>query len=539
MSPQNTAAMPAKLNASYRQLMIESVPRGGDHELVVRDARTGFTFFGVEGQQFNYNAAERSLAIQDGRLVLSSEFAASLGRPADTGSVVGAINITASMRPVEVTEIVDGEIKSDVMPSLGGENGTNPGPDVVVGNLIDIQQFNGSTGSQVGVAIGTESCNYGQVDLNWFALPNLDHPVIPQNLYRMSGGTTNDERFEQIGQSQMKHAFTALTNNICGLGCNGVGGSHLGSGCSDPYGAGLNAGPNLGSRAWVNPFTGGYPAGASPNSHSGHTHPNTAHKILTEIADLNTSLNAGASYFGEAQYVTPHEYTWCSTHPGVCPANTVSNTVNNASYRKVTVTGTGSPFSFTWAGSTFRQQPAINAWTGATIVKVEPDPGNDGVAYIAYKVTNPQPGVYHYEYAIFNLNLDRAIQSFSIPVGSGITKTNVGFHAPPQHPGWTFDGTANNTGYRSAPWTLNETVNSSMWTTVGIAQDPNANACRWGTLYNIRFDSDREPSTMFATVGFFKTGTATTVQVQGPSNPNAPWPCNSRRRPGFPLPNCG
>ena len=45
---------------------------------------------------------------------------------------------------------------------------------------------------------------------HWFALPQTDHPVIPQNLYRMSGGATNNERFEQIGQSWLKHAFTAL-----------------------------------------------------------------------------------------------------------------------------------------------------------------------------------------------------------------------------------------------------------------------------------------------------------------------------------------
>ena len=75
----------------------------------------------------------------------------------------------------------------------------------------------------------------------------------------MSGGAGNNERFEQIGQSWLKHAFTALTQNICGFGCNGVGGSHLGSGCSDPYSAGLNGSQNgIGSRAWVNPFTGAF-----------------------------------------------------------------------------------------------------------------------------------------------------------------------------------------------------------------------------------------------------------------------------------------
>ena len=75
--------------------------------------------------------------------------------------------------------------------------------------------------------------------------------------------TRNDERFEQIGQSSAKHAFLALENNACGFGCNTSGcttGSNLCPGCSDPYSASLNAGPNLGSRAWINPFTGVYPS---------------------------------------------------------------------------------------------------------------------------------------------------------------------------------------------------------------------------------------------------------------------------------------
>lgn len=167
-----------------------------------------------------------------------------------------------------------------------------PGPDVIVGELPSLEQF-GSAGTQVGLAVGTDSCNNGDQPLNWFALPNNDHPVIPQNLYRQSGGATNNERFEQIGQSSMKHAFLALENNVCNLGCNTSGcvtGSHLCPGCSDPYTASLNAGPNLGSRAWVNPFTGFFPSNPNPNDHSGHVHNGVSHRIIVEVDDLNTTL---------------------------------------------------------------------------------------------------------------------------------------------------------------------------------------------------------------------------------------------------------
>lgn len=514
--PQSSTTLPAKLNASYQQLVIESISWGGQYDLVVRDEKTGFVFFNIEGQQFDYNSNNRLLNAQMGRLLISKEFAAELGHPSEAGSVIGQISITAIMRPIEITQIVDDEVKSNVLPARSPEPGSVPGPDVIVGDLSGLAQFGSSSGTQVGLAVGTDSCNLGTVDLNWLANPVNDHPVIPQNLYRMSGGATNDERFEQIGQSSVKHAFTALTNNICSLGCNGVGGTKLGSGCSDPYSASLNSGPNLGSRAWINPFTGFYPRNdsATPNnSHTGHTHTGPSHRILTEISDLNTTLNPGATYYAEAQYITPHEYAWCQANPGQC------NMYNNVSYRQYNVTGTGSPFSFSPVAATVRSKAAITAWTGATLVEIKPDPSSDGVGIVGYKVTNPSPGVWHYEYAIYNQNLDRAIQSFSVPLGNGVTLSNIGFHAPPQHPGWTADGTVGNAGFSSTSWGQTQSGGAMTWSSETFALNQNANAIRWGTLYNFRFDSNRPPQPLNATIGFYKTGTPITVQVQGPASP--------------------
>jgi hypothetical protein len=362
------------------------------------------------------------------------------------------------------------------------------------------------------------------VDLDWFALPNNDHPVIPQNLYRMSGGGSNNERFEQIGQSSVKHAFTALTQNICGYGCNGVGGSHLGSGCSDPYVASLNSGGSghsLGSRAWINPFTGFFPgSNPNPNDHTGHVHNDVSHRVIVEISDLSTAQNPGATYYAEAQYITPHEYTWCQLHPGEC------NMYNNASYRQYNVSGISPPFSFSAAASTVRMQPAIMAWagTGATVNQIEPAPANDGIWFMGYKVTNPTQGVWHYEYALYNQNLDRAIRSFSVPLGLGANVTNIAFHAPPQHPGWANDGTFMNQGYSSTPWNDTQTGNAITWFTETFAQNQNANAIRWGTLYNFRFDADQPPQAADATVAFFKTGDPMTVAIQGPSGGATPTP---------------
>src|SRR5436190_1287004 len=398
--PQNAANLPAPLNASFHQLVLENKQSEEAYDLVVRDGKSGFIFFNVAGYQYDYDAGTRSLSISDGRLLISEEFARQLGRPGDAQVVAGRISVAASMSPIEIQTVVDSEVQSAIMPALHRgvgtepEVGTTPGPDVIVGNVSDVIQSGGTVNGKVGISVGTDSCNPGTIDLDWFALPSNDHPVIPQNLYRMSGGTGNTDRFEQIGQSWLKHAFSAASSNSCGFGCNGVGGTRLGSGCSDLYSAGLNASQGgLGSRAWVNPFTGLYPRGDSatpPNNHTGHTHTDTSHRMGVNVSDLDTAQNSGATYFAEGQYVTPHEYTWCQANPGQC------NQYNNVSYRRFTVSGTTS-FTFSPAASTVQMQPAIKAWTGATINEIEPAPGGDGIGFVGYKVTNPSAGIWHYE----------------------------------------------------------------------------------------------------------------------------------------------
>ena len=515
--------LPVALNSSLRQLAIEKLPSGEQFDLAVRDAKTGFTFFNVEGHQYDYDANAQLLTIGGGRLTISRDLANALGRPSEAGSVVGEISIGASMQTIEIAKLVSGEPKAVVMPPLGGATRAEvptrtSGPDVIVGDLPVVQQL-GNSGTQVGLAVATTSCNNGDQPVDWFALPNTDHPVVPQNLYRMSSGVDNTERFEQIGQSWLKHTFFALEDDACSLGCNTSGcgtGSHLCPGCSDPYTAGLNGDQNsIGSRAWINPFTGSFPSNA--NDHSGHNHDGVSHRVLVEVNDLNTTLNQGATYFAEAQYVAPSEYTWCQAHPTEC------NMYNNASYRQFIVSGTTN-FSFSAAGDTARMQPAIWAWTGATVNRLEPDPGNDGFWFIGYKVTNPSAGLWHYEYSLYNMNLDRAIQSFTVPLGAGVNISNIGFHAPPQHPSFAHDGTVGDAGYSSTPWTPTETANSLTWNCETFAQNQNANAIRWGTLYNFRFDADQPPQATNATVDFFKTGSPMPVAIQAPVQGGTPTP---------------
>src|SRR5438105_12004697 len=356
-SVSQATRLPLQLNASLKQLVVEKLPSGQGADLAVRDSNIGFTFFNIQGHQYDYNPAAQSLAITNGRLLISKEFANALGRPSDAGATAGTISIGAAMQPAEITQLANGHPQSLVMPPLQhalspGVPNLVPGPDVIVGDIEDVDD-QGNNATQVGLAIGTDSCNNGDQPVNWLALPQTDHPVVPQNLYRMSGGADNTERFEQIGHSWMKHTFEALEDSVCGT-CNTSGcqtGTHLCPGCSDPYVSSLNGSQSsIGSRAWINPFTGSFPPSA--NNHTGHHHDGVSHRIRVNVSDLYTTPNAGATYFGEAAYLSPHEYTWCQSHPDQC------NMFNNASYRQFHVTGTTN-FNFTAVGSTVRMQPAI------------------------------------------------------------------------------------------------------------------------------------------------------------------------------------
>jgi hypothetical protein len=507
-------SLPDTLSASLKQLIVDKLPSDQGVDLAVRDGKTGFTFFNVEGSHYNYDAKAQSLSITGGRLLISKQFADALGRPSDAGAVVGKLSVGATMQPIEINRLdANGDVRSASLPALRQPGvGTVPGPDVIVGELIDLIQYEtGEVDGRVGLALGTDACNKGTENVGWVALPDNNHPFIPQNLYRMSGGEDNTERFEQIGQSWGKHAFAAASSNTCNFGCNGVGGDHLGSGCSDAYGAGLNGAQDLiGSRAWVNPFTGFFAQNPDPNDHTGHVHDVTSHRILVNVDDLSTPQNPGATYFAEAEYIVPDEGTWCQAHPDEC------NMYNNASYRQVNVVGVNQPFSFNFVGNTVREQPAIMAWTGATVAQVEPDPGNDGIFFVGSKVTGPVGGVYTYEYAVYNQNLDRAIQSFQVLIDFPVEITSTGFHAPPQHPGFPNDGTVGDAGYSSVPWTVDVTDGSPTWSTETMAQNPNANAIRFGTLYNFRFQSAVPPNGGSALIRFFKTGPPVSVPVAAP-----------------------
>ena len=101
------------------QLVIEKLSSDAPFDLAVRDGKTGFVFFNIEGHLYEYDAAAHLLRIKDGRLLISEEFANRLGRPADAGALAGKISISTTMYPIEITTLVNGAAQSSVLPARG------------------------------------------------------------------------------------------------------------------------------------------------------------------------------------------------------------------------------------------------------------------------------------------------------------------------------------------------------------------------------------------------------------------------------------
>jgi hypothetical protein len=70
---------------------------------VVRDGKSGFVFFDIEGNLYHYEAGTQLLSIHGGRLLISHEFANALGRPSDAGLVIGKISVAVAMGQLRST----------------------------------------------------------------------------------------------------------------------------------------------------------------------------------------------------------------------------------------------------------------------------------------------------------------------------------------------------------------------------------------------------------------------------------------------------
>ena len=467
----------------------------------------------LRGMKAGFNHRHNTLTVAGREVVITPELADALGRPELAGVSLGLAVVSA------VGEWIGGDAPAPFDPFLpdGGDVTRGiEGPDCTFCQLYDFRQF-GQRSGIVGLSIATTSWNIGNADLEWFGSPDNRHPFIVMDLFRLKT-VDGSERFEQIGQSWIKHAFTALSSTQCGGSCTfepgHTGGNWLGMNCTDTYGASLNADQGgLGPRFEVDPWTGVWSYQGSHFQQGGGGHDwQIDHRLQVHDADLS-GQPAGTTYYGSSFYVARDDV----------------DAMNSNAWKQTTVSGSPGNWSFGMSGSgTFPNIGfAIDAWTGAQQTKLAEEippiefVSPDGRCVLAAKATDLGGGAWHYEYALLNIDMDRQVGSFSIMVRGRIV-TNVGFHAVEHHdePFNTVD--ADKVAIDNQPWTSEVTGSGVTWSTT-------TNPLRWGTMYNFRFDADGapDPDDVGVTLGLFRPGTPSTVTGATVGPLVAPAPCDS------------
>ena len=420
------------------------------------------------------------------KTVLSSDLITIDGVITTLDGATAALRIEAT----ELTRVDDG----DGMPADGGGPEGGIGPDVTTSRVgltsaglgSDDFSYWGTAGGIRAFSIASTSCNIGDELAEWVSGPAGNHPVIGQNVFRFQNG-----RFEHIGQSWLKHSFCAVSEFTCGA-CMPTGCPTLGLGCADTYSSFLNDGRSGGPKSLINPQ--GQGPGGTHNNHN-WIPPFGPTDLRGRLQIHDADILAGGRFVAEIQYVT-HDEALDIRH-------------NNASWREINLTLTGMSGVGQGQPSVHSQEPGIEAWPDFdSAVKVAlADVPDEGRFLVGHRVSNNGDGTWHYEYAVHNLNSDRSAQAFAVPLPDDAVAGSIGFHDVDYHSGEPYDGT---------DWPseiIEEGQRSLMWATQTFDEDEGANALRWGTLYNFRFDTNAAPVDGQATITLFKPGTPESLSV--------------------------
>jgi hypothetical protein len=139
----------------------------------------------------------------------------------------------------------------------------------------------------------------------------------------------------------------------------------------------------------------------------------------------------------------------------------------------------------------------LERWSGAT-TSMGGNGNDDGRFLVAVKVTGPNNGMWHYEYAVHNVDNDRGGAAIRLPVCAAARVENVGFHDIDRNP-------------------INDWAVSRQGGELAVLASAN-NPLDWNTIYNVWFDTDAAPVAGTMNIdearpgpGALSVGVATTV----------------------------
>ena len=192
----------------------------------------------------------------------------------------------------------------------------------------------------------------------------------------------------------------------------------------------------------------------------------------------------------------------------VCPDDSPDDTgdaSNNSSHRRLNMASSGAISSFD--GPTIQELPAIASWDDldpeVDLHEIE-IPG-EGTIWFGSRVFDEGDGTFRYEYAIFNLNVDRSIGALRLPWDAS-NVANVATHkAPEWHSGEMFTNES---------WEMTISGGEMVWSSDSYLSNEMANAVRWANLQNITIITEAEPTIGNATLDFFKPGAPANLQIQ-------------------------
>lgn len=332
----------------------------------------------------------------------------------------------------------------------------------------------------VGVSFQNQLCNPGGMNLAWAAADNSptgtqmseDHPKFGFIVAREVNG-----RLQQISNwSYCKHAFLSTNNpGSCGTCANTTGAETMYVGCSDIYSTGNNGSRTyLGPPSEINPWlgtwnhTGSYFdswAGGTPTDGIKGSTPSFADNVENRVTIPESSLGGTVTTNLWFQIQVIHE------------GEPIENRGNNIMSRPLTMSWSGTAWS-TGTTGTATYGSILTRWSGATVTMGQNGGGawnntDDGRFAIAVKVTGPTNGMWHYEYAVHNIDNNRGASAFRLPVCDGARVQNLGFRDIDADP--------------LNDWTASVGSSEIAWTA------PITNPQHWNTIFNFWFDSDAAP----------------------------------------------